>query len=88
MAQNYHREDIDRASAVDYREQMEAADHKTMFRITDSLIGSRASMASVLPKIIDKADIPSMFADLNDDGCAVLPGFDSFRTLPFDNVKN
>ena len=105
VARNNYREDLNRASSVDYREQIEAADHKTMFRITDSLIGDRTSTASVLPKTIDKATIPNMFTDLfvyeiqdvrrtlpqftlNDDGCAVLTGFDSFRTLPFDEVEN
>ena len=63
MAQNSYRDDLSRVSAVYYREQIETSDHKTMFRIMDSLIGNRTSMASVLPKTIDKATLPSMLTD-------------------------
>ena len=76
----------------------------TMFLIIDSLIGSRTSTTSVLPNIIDKAALPNMSAvffskiqdvrktlplfTVNGNVCAALPGFDSFRTLSCDEVKN
>ena len=98
---NSYRDGLNGASANYYREPIETADHKTMFQIMDSLICSRASTVHSLSKTIDRATLPNIFiflvqdvrktlplCTLNDDVCAVLPSFDSFRALSYDKVKH
>ncbi|KAJ8046703.1 hypothetical protein HOLleu_05468 [Holothuria leucospilota] len=54
-ARNKYRSDLNDAYASYHRERISEADQKTMFRIVDSIIGKRNSIARIIPKNIDTA---------------------------------
>ena len=80
MVQDSYCDDLSRACSVYCREQIETADHRIMFTIMDhSLICSRATTASVLPKTNDGACPPNRLAGISlskiHDVCRTLSMF-------------